>query len=157
MAKSLERQVKDAIIEKLGDIASVASVSTSGRGLVVAESDLSSGAPAVFLYFPVSKHEGGCGFEKVIVPVAIEAKFRFDGDVDAIDLEDVRDTLDSVEQDIRWAITEDRTWGGLAFDTREDRKVHKQTSEDANTPEAILALYFEVEIHYRTGDLFNAF
>ena len=154
MAKSLERQVKDAIIAKIKSLPGIVAVNTSGRGRVVAETDLPSGQPALFLSFPSSKREGGCGFYRVTIPVHIDARTRFDGDLDALDPETVRDALDALEQSICGAMDQDPTWSARAFDTRPRKadRPSKQTSEDVDLPEATLSLVFEVEIHHASTD-----
>ena len=155
MAKSIERQIKDAVISRLESLPDTNSVDTSGRGRIVSESDIESGKPAVFVSFPEAKKEGGCGFLKIIFPVRIEARFRFDGDVDSLDTQMVRDALDRFEQDVYAAINEDTTWGNLAFDTRyqdSDLAPFKVTSEDVNVPEATVILNYEIELHHTTTD-----
>lgn len=152
MDKSLERQVKDAIFERLGELPDVASVSSSGRAQIVAEGDLPDGEPAVFVTFPSSRKIGASGFVCVLIPVYVEAKFRFEGDLDEMDMETVRDTLDAFEQQVEAAMREDPTWGGLAADTRWQERNFKATSEDVNAPEASVFLAYEVEIHHPTDD-----
>jgi hypothetical protein len=148
MTKTIERFVKDQIIERLQAIPEVYSLSTTARGQVVGESNLPDGKASVQLMFPGSAKTGGCGFVRVIFPVIIQAKFRFEGDVDSIDPEYVRDTLDDFEESVHSAMIADLTWGGLAFDTNWLGPRFKHTSEDLNLPEAVIALSYEVEIHH---------
>ena len=152
MGKSIERQVKDAIITSLGSLPDVDSVETSGRGKIVAESELASGLPAVFVTFPTSSKLGGCGYVRVLFQVNVQARFLFDGDLDEMDMEEIRDALDALEQNVHAAMTDDPTWNGLAFDTRAVEKVYKITSEDVNAPEAMISLSYEVEVHHLPGD-----
>lgn len=151
MAKSIERQIKDAVILRLKSLSDTTSVDTSGRERVIAESNLESGKPTVFVSFPETKKTGGCGFIKVIFPVRIEARFRFDGDVDSMNMEAVRDALDQFEQNVYSAMNQDPTWGKLAFDTQQqdsDKEPFKITSEDVNAPEATVTLLYEIELHH---------
>jgi hypothetical protein len=152
MSKSIERQVKDAIIAKLKSLTGVASVDTSGRERLVTETDLTSGEPSVFVQFPSSGKSGGCGFAITSIPVLVDARFRFDGDLDALDLEAVRDALDALEQKVHAAMIEDRTWSGLAFETLAGPRNFKATSEDVAVPEASLALTYEVIVHHKADD-----
>lgn len=151
MAKSIERQVKDAVITRLESLPNVTSVETSGRGKIVAESNLISEKPLVLITFPSPTKIEACGFVRLFFPVVIDARFRFDEDVDQLDLETVRDALDLYEQNVYGAMTEDETWNGIAVQTRMTQQKQKVTSEDLAVPEAMMRLIFQIEIHHLPG------
>jgi len=150
MAKSIERLVKDAVISRLESLPDVSAVNTSARGKIKAEADLSSGKPSVLITFPGSSKIASCGYYRLIFPVIIDAKFRFDQDVDLIDMESVRDALDEYEQNVYLAMTQDVTWNGFAVDTRCVSQKQKVTTEDLMAPEGLVRLGYRIELHHKS-------
>ena len=165
MAKTLERQVKDAVIAKLRTISGIGPEEAGGltlngvavdhRQKALLQDNHTSAIPWLTVEFPYVPREGGCGYLIKNIQCEIGVFLLYDTDADDIASDTVGTAIDLVEQRIEAAMLDDTTWSSLAHYTSPAES--KETTGESLRSDAYAILSFEIEIHYKGDDPHSAF